>query len=110
MSTTVAPTNQRSIKITSNVAQPPKYLCPLHWDSRDNGISQLASISESLPPLPRVLSEELNNQIVTKTIQENQHLFSIVTPINTERFASLLTNHPNQPFVSSVLTGLQEGF
>jgi hypothetical protein len=57
-----------------------------------------------------VLSEELNNQIVTKTIQENQHLFSIVTPINTERFASLLTNHPNQPFVSSVLTGLQEGF
>lgn len=75
-----------------------------------NGVSRLAQISETLPPLPRVPSKELENDIVTKTIRDNEHLFRIVTPINIDRFASLLTNHPNQPYVQSVLTGLREGF
>jgi hypothetical protein len=57
-----------------------------------------------------VPDEELNNDIVTRTISENEHLFSIVTPINTDRLASLLVNHPNPPFVSLVLWGLCEGF
>jgi len=38
---------------------------------------------------------------------ENEHLFSIVTPINIDRLASLWIN---PPFVSSVLRGLREGF
>jgi len=37
-------------------------------------------------------------------------LFSIVTPINIDRLASLLINHPNPAFVSSVLRSLREGF
>lgn len=75
-----------------------------------DGVSCLASISETLPPLPQVPSEELRNDVVTKTIHENGHLFRIVTPINIDHLSSLLTNHPNQPFVRSVLTGLHEGF
>jgi hypothetical protein len=52
----------------------------------------------------------LENEVVTKTIRNNEHLFDIVTPINVNCLASLLTNHPNQPYVQSVLAGLCEGF
>jgi len=45
-------------------------------------------------PLPRVLDEELKNDVITRTILENEHLFSIVTPINIDRLACLLVNHP----------------
>ena len=54
-------------------------------------------------------SEELENVVVTNTILNYEHLFRIVTPINIDRLSSLLTNHPNQPLVQSVLTGLREG-
>jgi len=47
---------------------------------------------------------------VSKTISENPSLFEIVTPINVNRFEDLLSDHPNQPFVRSVCTGLREGF
>jgi hypothetical protein len=52
----------------------------------------------------------MDNQVVMQTIRENEHLFLIVTPIKIDRLASLLVNHPNQPFISSVLTGLRDGF
>ena len=42
--------------------------------------------------------------------QNNEHLFHIVTPINIYRLESLLVNHPNPPFVASILWGLREGF
>ena len=50
------------------------------------------------------------NTTVTQTINDNPNLFAIVTPINIRRLESLLINHPNWPFVTSILTGLQEGF
>ncbi|KAI0295540.1 hypothetical protein BC826DRAFT_281717 [Russula brevipes] len=37
-------------------------------------------------------------------------LFDVVTPINIDRFASLLAGHPNRPFVDTVICGLREGF
>ena len=44
------------------------------------------------------------------TIQSNPHLFHIVTPINADCFQSLLSSHPNQPFVEFVCRGLCQGF
>jgi hypothetical protein len=34
----------------------------------------------------------------------------LLTPVNIDRLESLLVNHPNPPFVASVLRGLREGF
>jgi hypothetical protein len=34
----------------------------------------------------------------------------VETTFNVERFENLLADHPNQPFVHSVMTGLREGF
>ncbi|EJD54601.1 hypothetical protein AURDEDRAFT_24175, partial [Auricularia subglabra TFB-10046 SS5] len=61
-------------------------------------------------PLPRPPPTEFENDAAMQTIAANPDLFKIVTPINADRLASLLQDHPNQPFVESVITGLKEGF
>jgi cephalosporin hydroxylase len=45
-----------------------------------------------------------------RTIRDNPSLFLVSTPIKIDVFESLLADHPNQPFVRSVCTGLREGF
>jgi hypothetical protein len=110
MSTVPALTNPKRAQTVDSVARPIKHPRTLYWEGNVEGISRLALISESLCPLPSVPDDELKNEVVTRTISENEHLFSIVTPINIDRLASLLVNHPNPPFISSVLRGLREGF
>ncbi|TEB31528.1 hypothetical protein FA13DRAFT_1595492, partial [Coprinellus micaceus] len=61
-------------------------------------------------PLPSPPLSVLHDPIVSTTINENPHLFRIVTPVNIDRFEQLLATHPNQPFVSSVVRSLREGF
>ena len=34
----------------------------------------------------------------------------VETPFNVNKLKSMLADHPNQPFVQSVMTGLREGF
>jgi len=70
----------------------------------------IAEWSECAPPLPHPPLSELSNPIALSTISENPSLFRIVTLINIARFAALLSDHPNRPFVESVCTGLREGF
>ena len=43
-------------------------------------------------------------------IHRHPELFKIVTPINVNRFETLLAMHLNQAFVKSVCRGLREGF
>jgi hypothetical protein len=109
-STAHAPINPNRVQAVDSANKQPKRARPMHWNDDVEGVSHLALISESLPPLPEVPNDELKNNVVSKTITENEHLFRIVTPINIDRLKSLLINHPNQTFVSSVLTGLREGF
>ena len=61
-------------------------------------------------PLPRPPQEEFENIDAMTTINNNPHLFKIVTPIRIDRFKSLLDSHPNQPFIKSVCVALREGF
>jgi hypothetical protein len=88
----------------------PDYLRNLFWDDSANCIGRTATLSEYLSPLPGVPEEELENEVVTRTIADYPQLFQIITPINIDRFESLLTNHPNPAYVQSVLRGLREGF
>ena len=60
--------------------------------------------------MPRPPPDELNNKVVADTIASNPSLFTIVTPINVDRFEELLVTHPNRPFVESVCWGLRHGF
>ena len=87
----------------------PKYLRYNTWTP---DVSTLTTADWSLraPPLPSPPLSELHNAITTATISCNPSLFKIVTPINVDRFESLLATHPNQPFVKSVCNGLRIGF
>jgi hypothetical protein len=91
-------------------AKRPRYLREFMWSGNfDDDYSPTAVSTEFDPALPRPPSSEYTPAVM-KTLQENQHLFKLVTPINIDVFESLLADHPNQPFVSSVVTGLREGF
>jgi len=63
-----------------------------------------------MDPLPHPPTSELNKIPTNKTICDNPHLFKIVFNININKFTELLTDHPNQPFMQSVIVGLSESF
>jgi hypothetical protein len=90
----------------------PKYLRSLIWSDphEPSLISPTAHCTVSDSPLPRPSEEEYDNLDALATIDNNQDLFKIVTPINVNRFEQLLASHPNQPFVESVCIALREGF
>ena len=88
----------------------PKFARDLIWGSIDGTISPAAQYSLSAEPLPRPPPFELNNKAASKTIRDNPDLFKITCNINIKKFTELLEDHPNQPFVQSVLVGLREGF
>ncbi|KAJ7927412.1 hypothetical protein B0H13DRAFT_1512364, partial [Mycena leptocephala] len=76
------------------------------WTGFDTNHSPTAKSTELDPPLPRPPFSEYTPTIM-RTLTENQDLFKFVTPINIDVFESLLARYPNQPFVRSVLDGLQ---
>ncbi|KAG2750892.1 hypothetical protein P692DRAFT_20727707, partial [Suillus brevipes Sb2] len=72
--------------------------------------SRTALWTESASPLPRPPPGEYSNFDALQTIHDHPALFEVSTPIKIDVFESLLVDHPNQPFVCSVCTGLREGF
>ena len=88
----------------------PKYLRHNLWQA-DTGLSPTtAEWSETAPPLPRPSPFELANSAARQTVADNPALFRVHTPIHVDVFENLLKRHPNPEFVSSVCTGLREGF
>ena len=51
-----------------------------------------------------------DNPEIQATLCHLRHSIKVETPFNVDRFENLLAAHPNQPFVKSVVKGLQEGF
>ncbi|KAI0784799.1 hypothetical protein C8Q75DRAFT_723707 [Abortiporus biennis] len=82
------------------------------WDNPSSlqSLTPLATLTETLHPLPRPPLSDLNNQTAWDTIYRNPDLFYIVMPVNIDHFEDLLREHPNRPLVESVCQGLQEGF
>ena len=90
----------------------PRYMQHSVWADTDasHHISPTACCTLTDDPLPRPPPEEFRNFDAVSTVNDNPHLFKIVTPINVVRFEELLESHPNRPFVHSVCTSLREGF
>ncbi|TFY53164.1 hypothetical protein EVG20_g10240 [Dentipellis fragilis] len=82
------------------------------WDPDVRSCSSTPAADWSLTaaPLPGPPENELNNIPAQQTLARYPHLFKIVTPINVDKFESLLKDHPNRPFVDSVCRRLREGF
>ncbi len=88
----------------------PKYLRYNLWGADHQKLMTTAEWSETACPLPRPPDSEFENVVSNSTLTAFPHLFSVHTPINIDRFSSLLHDHPNPCFVESVITGLREGF
>ena len=61
-------------------------------------------------PLPQPPATALNDEIRKETIRNHPDLFKIMCNINVNALENLLSDHPNQPFVQLVLTGLRHSF
>ena len=88
----------------------PKYLHYNIWDPNSEFSSSVSDWTLTAEPLEGPPRSALDDEAVTKTINDNPHLFKIVTPVRVEIFETYLISHPNQPFVKSVCNGLREGF
>lgn len=80
------------------------------WNPTDSFVTPLATLSETLRPLPRPPPSELANAAALDTINHHPELFKVSTPVNVDRFEYLLRDHPNRPLVNSVCDGLRFGF
>ncbi|KAF9020514.1 hypothetical protein BDZ89DRAFT_958231 [Hymenopellis radicata] len=87
----------------------PRYLRGFGWRDISPRGSRTAWYTEIDAPLPHPALHEYKPTVM-RTIHDNPHLFNVSTPVNIDRLASLLTIHPNQPFVKSVLRSLHIGF
>ena len=101
----------RDVSRFQGLSSRPAYVRNLWW-SEENESSKLTLVlaSEVLPPLPLVPDHELRNTSLNNTLTSHSHLFDIVTPIRAGVLESCLNDHPNPAFVSSVCSGLTNGF
>ena len=87
-----------------------QYSPDLIWRTSDAPKVVSAYTTLTAAPLPAPPKNELRNKVVRRTIDQNPDLFKITSPIKVNRFEKYLKDHPNRPFVDSVLRGLRNGF
>ncbi|KAG2738748.1 DNA/RNA polymerase [Suillus brevipes Sb2] len=94
--------------LNSEIAAAPRHRRKNVWNGRSHPQSPTALWTETAAPLPRPPAKEFQNSSALRTISNHPHLFRVSTCININEFESLLSDHPNPPFVQSVCTGLRE--
>jgi len=89
----------------------PRYRRGFVWTNLDHDcISPAALFTETAAPLPSPPPHLLENPAIQSSLQAMKDHIKVDTPFNVDRLTALLFDHPNQPFVSSVMRGLREGF
>ena len=88
----------------------PRYLRYNIWDPSSDFSPSTSDWTLTAEPLEGPPQSALEDEAVSKTLNDNPHLFKIVTPIRVDVFEAYLSTHPNQAFVKSVCRGLREGF
>ena len=100
----------RSLKLNEQIGSAPKYRCQFIWEPDPIVRSKTVRWTETADPLPSPSPREFQNSEALATIQSHPELFEVSTPINVDHFESLLSSHPNQPFIQSVCRDLHERF
>ena len=105
-------TEERIAEVIEPFPKRPKYLQKSIWMDLNSSLSfsPTAQCTLTDDPLPRPPPVEFQNSEAITTINQNPHLFQIVTPIKVDQFEHLLETHPNRSFVESVCASLREGF
>ena len=79
-------------------------------DNSKDYISPSALFTESASPLPSPPQHLLDDPVIQESIRSLGNAIKVDTPFDVDKFELLLTDHPNQPFVWSMMKGLHEGF
>lgn len=81
------------------------------WSSnKSNNTSPSASYTEFAPPLPSPPEHLVKDPLITHAIDLAGDRIRVDTPFDIDKIERQLSDHPNQPFVQSVIRGLREGF
>lgn len=89
----------------------PKFRRHFAWaDSSSPNVSPAAILTETAAPLPTPPDHLINDPTIQASLLSYAEHIKVETPFNIDAFQSLLADHPNQPLVQSVITGLREGF
>lgn len=98
------------ITTPQEVASRRKFKQGFEWDwSAPEGFSgaiQSSIVADPLPTPPPISSDPLADYALKRCPE----LFKVVCPIDTQFMNHLLSGHPNQDFVKSVIRGLEEGY
>ncbi|KAM5539533.1 hypothetical protein V8D89_006805 [Ganoderma adspersum] len=73
-------------------------------------MSPAALATETAPPLPQPPAHLFSDLTVQAALHQYRDDVKVETPFRIDHLRSLLADHPNQPFIESVLWGLQHGF
>ena len=89
----------------------PRFRRRFGWrDSEREFISPAVRGTETAAPLPKPPPHLLRDPVVQATLGRYRDHIHVDTPFHVDRLHRLLSDHPNQPFVESVLWGLENGF
>jgi hypothetical protein len=94
---------------TDSLIKCPQYLCGMAWFLDESSFSPTAKSSLYATPLPPPGERDFTDTALS-SLNSCPDLFMVVTPVNIKTFSELLQDHPNRPFVESILRGLREGF
>jgi hypothetical protein len=99
-------------ELNDSIAKGQRFRRRMIWGKDESTLSGTAKWTETADPLPRPPPSEFLNSTALRTISNRPDLFAVNTPIDIDRFETLLTiaKHPNPAFVKSVCQGLREGF
>ena len=102
--------NAKSRRQCEELGRRPRYLTYNVFRDDDKSSCSCAEWTEIAKPLVSIPLDELNNELAIDTINFHPDLFIVSTPINIDNFEDLLINHPNPPFMKSVINGFQNSF
>jgi len=98
-------------KLDTPLIDVPRFQQCYVWSNSSNKHLSLAALyTECAPPLHSPPSHLLHNPKIQASLSAMQGHIKVETPFNVNKFESMLADHPNQPFIQSVMTGLREGF
>ena len=105
-------TRQLKRKATNVISEIPRYKRGFVWEKSSSSslLSPSALATETAPPLASPPSHLVNDPKIQSTLHAMRDFIRVETPFNVDRFEAMLYDHPNQPFVKSVMNSLRHGF
>ena len=101
-------TRQLKWKAVDSISEIPCYKRGFVWEKSCHSpvLSPSALATETAPPLASPPSHLINDTAIQSTLHAMRDHIHVETPFNVDRFEAMLYDHPNQPFVKSVMNGL----